>query len=420
MSDMDQPAASQLIPADSVASSVAPPASAPLAEDAPATAAQRPSSGGAAPPATDRRAPSRPLTQVPLTAAQLALYAGWTMAVLYGRIPVPSTARPAELPTVHELPVAERMALELGRLRRLLERLAKMPECAGFTATTSGIDATQADFKARLEALNLRVLEGLAAAGLELELAYELGRSLRDTANPPADPGRAEAPEETIARQLARARIAQLQEWLATLSAEFPPQVSAIVAASIGRWSDFAAVTVGRSAKRRRRAGDEKEFAGKMENYLLQQGEVWLMLLIGARSTSGLLTPEGYVAAGEAALSRSARIVRGVLAHYWAVLLCVAVALGGILYLAAAELGGAAQVWTSIAAIGGAFGVTARSVSSAIGRVTAEAERPVFAAEEEAAKAWAITTMPRVELTPRGVRQLRRAGVTGTVSLGRV
>src|SRR5262249_46018047 len=175
---------------------------------------------------------------------------------------------------------------------------------------------TQADFKARLEALNLRALEGLAAAGLELELAYELGRSLRDTSNPPADPVRPEAPEETIARQLARSRIGQVQEWVVTWSDEFPPLVSAIVAASIGRWSDFAAVTVGRSAKRRRRAGDEKEFAGKMENYLLQQGEVWLMLLIGARSTSGLLTPEGYVAAGGAAFGRSARIGRGLVRHY--------------------------------------------------------------------------------------------------------
>src|SRR5262249_56753087 len=129
-----------------------------------------------------------------------------------------------------------------------------------------------------------------------------------------------------------------------------------------------------------------------MENYVLQEGEVRLMLLIGARSTSGLLTPEGYVAAGEAALSRSARIVRGVLAHYWAVLLCVAVALGGILYLAAAELGGAAQVWTSIAAIGGAFGVTARSVSSAIGRVTAAPARPLLPPPAPPPKPWPITT----------------------------
>jgi hypothetical protein len=361
---------------------------------------------------------ARPLMALPLTAAQLALYAGWTMAVLHGLVPAPATQGHAALPTVHELPSPERKAVELARLRRLLERLAELPGCAGVPGVP-GIGADDPDFRASLEGLHLRILEELAAAGLELELAYELGRSLRDTANPTEDAGHAGSPAETLARQLTRARVAQLQEWLAALSAEFPPQVSAIVAASLGRWSDFAEVTVGASSQLRKSA-DKQEFAARMGSYLLQQGDVWLMLLIGARSTKGLLTPEGYVAAGEAALRRSASLIRGVIAHYWAMLLCIAAALGGVLYLAVTELGGAAQAWTSIAAIASALGVSARSVSSTIGRLTAEAERPVLAVEEVEAKAWAITTMPRVGLTSRGVKQLRKAGVTKTVSLGRV
>jgi hypothetical protein len=356
---------------------------------------------------------------VPLTAAQLALYAGWTMAVLRGQIPVPDTQDHTALPTVHELPPPERRAVELARLRRLLERLAELPGCAGLTRGDPFLAADDSAFTEGLEGLHLRILQELAAAGLELELAYELGRSLRDTANPPRDGGPAGPPAQALARQLTRARVAQLQEWLAALSAEFPPQVGAIVAASLGRWSDFAEVTVGGSAKMRR-GTDEHEFAARMGTYLLQQGDVWLMLLIGARSTKGLLTPEGYVAAGEAALRRSASLIRGVIAHYWAVLVCIAAALGGVLYLAVTELGGAAQAWTSIAAVASALGVSARSVSSTLGRLTAEAERPVLAVEEEEVKAWAITTMPRVDLTSRGVTQLRKAGVTKTVSLGRV
>jgi hypothetical protein len=369
-----------------------------------------------------------------LTAAQLALYAGWTMAVLY--VPVPpekrSSARPDHrpgeaapvteplgLPTVHELPEPKHTEVELGRLYRLLGRLAELPDCSDLTTKAPVIKAGEPDFQARLRDLHGSILEVLASAALELELAYELGRSLRDTVNPPMEAEDSGSPAHALTRQLARARIAKLQEWLATLSAEFPSQAAAIVAASMGRWSDFTQVTMGTSAARRRKMAGPEKFAGQMGDYLLQQGDVWLMLLIGVRSTAGLLTPEGYVAAGETALSRSARIVRGVLAHYWGVLPFLAAALGGILYLAATQLGGAAQVWTSIAAIGGTLGISAQSIRSAIARLSTEAERPVFAAAEEDAKAWAITTMPHADLTPRGVRHLRKSGIAKTVGLGR-
>jgi hypothetical protein len=339
------------------------------------------------------------------------------MAVLYGLVPGPASPAPAGLPTVHELAPPARREVELGRLRRLLDRLAELPGGAGLRRWDPVIAADDPDFRVRLEDLHLRILEGLAAAGLELQLAYELGRSLRFTVNPPQDAGAAGSSADPIAGQLRRARVARLQEWLAALSAEFPQQASTIVAASLGRWSDFAEMTVGASAKLRRGETDER---ARMGTYLLDQGDVWLMLLIGARSTKGLLTPEGYVAAGEAALRRSASLIRSVLAHYWVVLLCIAAALAGVLYLAVAELHGAAQAWTSIAGIASALGVSARSVTATLGRLTAEAERPVLAVAEEDVKAWAITTMPSVNLTYRGVRRLRKAGVTKTVSLGRV
>jgi hypothetical protein len=154
--------------------------------------------------------------------------------------------------------------------------------------------------------------------------------------------------------------------------------------------------------------------------YLLPQGDLRLLLLTGARSASGLLSPEGYVAAGEVALRRSAAIVRQVLRHYAVVLLIVAAALAGILFLAVNNLGGAAKVWTAIAAIGGSLGIPARTIASTTSRLAAEAERPVFAMAEEDAMAWAITTMPAVNLTSRGVQQLHKAGVAPTSSLGRI
>lgn len=94
--------------------------------------------------------------------------------------------------------------------------------------------------------------------------------------------------------------------------------------------------------------------------------------------------------------------------------------MGAILYLAVTYLGGAAKVWTSITAIVGSLGITAQAVASTTARLAAEAERPVFAAAEEDAMAWAITTLPPLRLPPRQVHQLRKAGIAPTNSLGRI
>jgi hypothetical protein len=479
----------------------------------------------------------QPAAAVPgLSAEQLALYAGWTMAVLYGSIPARPAGRPPELPTVHELAPGPRRNLELTRLRHLLTGL--LPGFASMRyldQIPTGDAPEDAQLRAStLALLNVAIMTALTGASAEVQLAYELGRSLRDTANPPASPpagpqdaaadqparpasepaqpadaseeptlaeidvvevdldeyGRghvdlvevdvvevdlpeaAEAPEppaateeasadapqqpadapqqpadapqqpadpprqadgpahhamqDPVAYQLSHERIAQLQEWLAILSDKFPDLTTAVVAGSLGRWSDFAAVTLGTEAGTRPVSSGPKPGAGQtpvessMRTYLLPQGDVWLMLLIGEEATSGLLTPEGYVAAGEAALHRSGVIVRGVIRHYWGAFLVMGAALAGVLYLSLTYLGGASQVWTSIAAIGGCLGVSAQTVVSRSSRLAAEAGKPVFQMSEEDAMAWAITTLPPASLSFRAVRRLRRAGIPPTASLGRI
>ena len=351
------------------------------------------------------------------TAEQLALEAGWTMAVLYGKIkPIPTGEVPG-LPTANELQPADRRKLESARLGHLLRRLAAMPRFAGSSLPTKvpAPDGDEEAWEQALRKLNLDILCALAATRQETQLAYELGRSLRDTANPQDQ----HPPNLTRSRVFARDRIATLQGWLSELSSAFPPQTAAVVAASLGRWGEFAMITAGTSSAQLK-SGGRIELAETMYQYLLRQGDLWLMLLTGAYSTFGLLSPDGYVAAGELALTRSATIIRRVLKHYWAALLVAAIALGAILYLAVTYLGGAAKVWTSITAIAGSLGITAQAVASTTARLAAEAERPVFAMAEEDVMAWAITTMPPLRLNRSSVRQLRKAGIAPTSSLGRI
>jgi hypothetical protein len=334
------------------------------------------------------------------------------MAVLYGKVGGVPAGEVLGLPTANELDEAGRRKLESERLEHLLRRLAAMPgfDRSGLPAEVPTPGGDEEAWKTALRKLNLGILCALAATRQETELAYELGRSLRDTANPPAS---------ALSRVFDRDRIATIQGWLAELSSDLPLRTAAVVATSLGRWSEFAAVTAGPSAARLKN-GDSTQVAEIMDNYLLRQGDLWLMLLTGARSASGLLTPEGYMAAGELALRRSAATIRGILRHYWAALLVGAAALGAVLYLAITYLGGAAKVWTSIVAIAGSLGITVQAVASTTARLAAEAERPVFAAAEEDAMAWAITTMPPLRLGRGKVRQLRRAGIAPTSSLGRI
>ena len=347
------------------------------------------------------------------------------MAVLYGKIePIPSGEVPG-LPTANELNEADRRKLESDRLGHLLRRLAAMPGFDGSGLPTTvpapnghkmvnSAGGNEEAWEEALRSLNLDILCALAATRQQAQLAYELGRSLRDTANPPDQ----HPPNPALSRVFARDRIATIQGWLAELSSQFPPQTAAVVAASLGRWSEFATVTASAPSARLKN-GDRAKLPETMYKYLLRQGDLWLMLLTGAYSTSGLLSSDGYVAAGELALRRSATIIRGILRHYWPALLVGAIALGAILYLVGTNLVGAAKVWTSIAAIAGSLGITARAVASTTARLTAEAERPVFAAAEEDVMAWAITTMPPVRLGSRQVRQLRKAEIAPTKSLGR-
>src|SRR5215469_4832098 len=112
----------------------------------------------------------------PMTAVQLALYAGWTMALLYGRIQAPPAEDFPQLPTEHELQPPERRELELKRLRHLLRQLAHRPGMKGSGLPTE-VPADNGDETAlsgALRALNLALLEALAVASPDVQLGYEL------------------------------------------------------------------------------------------------------------------------------------------------------------------------------------------------------------------------------------------------------
>jgi hypothetical protein len=364
-------------------------------------------------------------------AISLAVEIGWTMAVLFGTL----RDRPNQpavtdrLPTEHELAPADRRDLEDKRVNTLLARLGEqLPGSPGPQQDVPQVRLLEAavvpDATSDQEVLaqrNLDILEWLASAGRDYGVAYQLGRALRDTADPPVPAGG--AVRDVLLTQFSRARVSRIQEWLSTVQPYLPQNSAAIVSRSIGRWSDLVATIFDKSAPGRlRRFGGQTEpdVADKLAGSLLPQGDAWINLLTGAKSAQGLLTPEGYVAAGEAALSRSARIVKRIAAHYWFLLVILAIALGAVLYFAASGIRGAGLAWTQIALVTSALGTAIRGLTTAVGRFSGQAERPVFGLEEIDAMAWAVTTFPTpLKLDAAGVRALRRAGIPPAGPMGR-
>jgi hypothetical protein len=287
-------------------------------------------------------------------AVPIALETGWTMAVLFGQLSSGADDRQV-LPTEHELSEEDRVSVELTRLSCLLTKLKDaIPQDAiprnghqidtnveplqkayGVLSTSSAnADGTSQLGKAGLNRallpVNVGLLADLACASREVELAYQVGRSIRDTANPPspmppAQPSGAESPGATapsvdrlagrdrlpeLRTQLKHDRVAVIQEWLKALGPHLPADSAAVVSKSLGRWSDFASTAFDdKTPGRLRSPAQTNSVVNQMIESLLRQGDVWLSLLTGQQATAGLLTPEGYVAAGEAALGRSARIV---------------------------------------------------------------------------------------------------------------
>jgi len=388
---------------------------------------------------------------------------GWTMAVLYGvslaavrGAPESDPLQREQLRSEHELDPRGRINLEMTRLVALIRGLngAGSPYEGKFSPDVAPVitawwgaaePASQAPpgddvYKERVLALNealpgfnLCVLTESATCGLELELGYETGRSLRDTVNPPEYKPLPSTGTETNAetvvislidrlkQSLDRDRVAIIQEGLTVLAPHFPENAAKIVSSSLGRWSDLAQVTLVDGMPGRLRGDSpakKQEFAGQMRPLLLRQGDTWLNLLVGDQTTSALLSPEGYVAAGDAALRRTADIIGKTAWRYKWALLALLVALGVVLAGAAVYLGGASKLWTSIAAFAGTIGVTWKGIANGIPRVAGDAERPIFGAEEVEAMAWSITTLPSVQATRRGVNYLRASGTGPRAPLG--
>lgn len=362
-------------------------------------------------------APSRRPLLAASGAVALALEAGWTIALI--RDPPDFSPFERALPSEHELPVAARVKVELDRLAALLERLGSVAGVATAELVAS-VDAIRsswdvgkskaADLDERLRSLNFAVIEILAGTGRTVSLAYAFGRSLRATVALSSSLGE-KTTQERLKIEFEAGRIATLQVQLRVLAPLLGSDAASIVGTSLAWWAALTRAAFDPLVTGRIRRGHGDVTAERLRDALLRQGDAWIGLLTGSQSTEDLMTPEGYVRAGEVAAARAARILWQTIRHYWPLALLVALGTAAVIYFAIHDLQETAKILTEIGAVVAGLGITSAGLASTAGRLAKTGMRPIYEIAENDAKAWAITMLPKVPLTRRAVANLRRLGI---------
>ena len=332
--------------------------------------------------------------QIPPAGSVFSL--GWLMAELYGPLQRrPAEENPARLPAVAELDESDRINLALVKLARLL---APYPNLSGATVATAWGSGDQPGFTAAVSALNLAILEQLISDGQQLS-AYQLGRALNDTCWLPDN-----ADAKFFLGQFERHRLATLQLWLAQASGVLPPLSAVTVNRSLQNWQDWAdsyasMITSGWATLR-----------APISAAMRTQAAAWHALLGGQMDTDGQTSVDAWIQAGRSMVRTTRQLTAEVLRRFWPIVVIIAAATGGLLYLAIANSSGTAKVWTSLVTVAAALGVSGASVRAAALRAASGMEQDVCRAANFDARAWGATWLPT---EPQGRAQQRRLANRG-------
>jgi hypothetical protein len=333
---------------------------------------------------------------------------GWLMAELFDDrrrksfdVRQPVFNPNVQLPLIADLDDSELLNFLVIDLHDLLAALPAVSDAqvqaeAAKKQPDSAEPFNQASFDQELAKLHLALLDGFADNQPQLN-AYQLGLALSDMCWLPSADGL-----DSFIAMFKRGQVAAMQTWLNGAGAAIPPSTAAIVGQSLSHWADWIDVNVSKM-----KTGNTDAVFGALQ----VQGGVWHAVLTADPDVSLNPSMGAWVQAGSA-ISRVARITSSViLRRFWPVVLVIAAALAGLLYLVIANLSGASQVWASlvtVAALVGAGGAgLGTGVSQALGGVGYE----IWNAAKLEAQVWSITWLPsmpqgaaqRVKLETRGV-----------------
>jgi hypothetical protein len=335
---------------------------------------------------------------------------GWLMAELFDAqrqesvtVRQPPFNGTVQLPLVAELDQADRHRFLMSLLHDLLVPFSSLSHEA-VKAASAAVAAHASLYKAELRALHLSLLDRLADDQEQLS-AYQLGLALSDMCWVPSKGG---GPDDFIA-MFSRGQIAALKGLLDGAGAAIPPDSAAVVGKSLENWQEW--VDVNAPKMKLGTVAAWTRDANPVLHALRMQGAAWHSVLIADPDVTVQPALAAWAHAASAA-ARAARVVTfTILRRFWPVVVLMAAALGGLLYLVISTLSGTGEVWASLVTVatfvgGGTLGVGS-GVSAAFSGVSYEA----WSAAKLEAQAWNITWLPATEQTPTERMQLDTRGV---------
>jgi hypothetical protein len=144
---------------------------------------------------------------------------------------------------------------------------------------------------------------------------------------------------------------------------------------------------------------------------LRSQASAWHALLAGETDLSGQTNVDAWVYAGQSMLRTARLLMLTIIRRFWPVVLVIAVATGGLLYLAMANSSGTAKVWTSLVTVAAALGVSGVSLRAAALKAVGGIEQDIRDAAALDARAWGVTWLPTLPQSRRQQYRLASRGV---------
>jgi len=131
---------------------------------------------------------------------------------------------------------------------------------------------------------------------------------------------------------------------------------------------------------------------------LHHQGQLWRAVLSGERDGLHLLSTDDYLWAADQLLGHLRRLTVRFLRRFWITTTAVAAILVAALIVVVAVRAASAVV-AAVLAAAGAIGITWKGAASGLGRVLAQAQRPLWDSELDVAVANAVTWLPQERRT---------------------
>jgi len=125
----------------------------------------------------------------------------------------------------------------------------------------------------------------------------------------------------------------------------------------------------------------------------------------------GQISEDAWVRAGQSIARSAGLLIKTILRRFWPIVVVIAAATAGLLYLAIANSGGTAKVWTSLVTVTAALGVSGASLRSATLKAASGIEQDIWHTAALDARAWGVTWLPTLPQSPLKRFRLSSRGV---------